>query len=409
VLTWHDIKERMGNAAAKGDLQELKLYCDMLTTDRRTFSIDSLVNSDDETCLHISVRRGHVRCVEYLLKRGAKANVAGRRGLGAIHLAVIRGDLRILDLLVKAGADITLLDSGNATPLYYGAKYGKTECVRYLLSEHKKKKYVGAMSRYSDVSCKPEGWESPLLAAAKQGHLEIVHLLVESGCHVEQCDVYHSNILHKACQQENTEVIKALIKLKPFAIRQMLTSVCDDGYPIHVACKHFNIDIVNFLAFHGSPVNAFDSHGNTPLMICCRKERYQLVLSLLDAGANPNIINYHDKRSALHFAVEQCDLQSTWLLLQYGGDQRIGDSLNVTPRQIAQQQLTASRSENFVSSKDIQCFQELMDSLNIYDGKPIQQRLVFVLTQTHKCTHAHTDYRHCCFQCYGFAVCWLVM
>ena len=111
VLTWHDVKERIGDVVEKGDLQELKLYCDMLPTDRRAFSIDSLVNRDDETCLHISVRQGHVQCVEYLLDRGAGVNVAGRRGLTAIHLAAIKGDLHILDLLVKVGLIKTNTDT----------------------------------------------------------------------------------------------------------------------------------------------------------------------------------------------------------------------------------------------------------------------------------------------------------
>ena len=158
----------------------------------------------------------------------------------------------------------------------------------------------------------------------------------------------------------------------------MLTSVCDDGYPVHVACKHSSVNVVNFLTLHGSPVDAFDSHSDTPLMVCCREDRCQLVLSLLDAGANPNVVSHYSKRSALHLAVQQCDLQSTWLLLQYGGDQRIGDSLSMTPRQIAQQQLTkasqslrkeTAQSGDSVSSGEVQRFQELMDSLDFCDGE----------------------------------------
>lgn len=120
-------------------------------------------------------------------------------------------------------------------------------------------------------------------------------------------------------------------------------------------------------------------------MVCCEGGRYQYVQVLLDAGVDPNK-SYTGRRTALHLAVERRDLQRTWLLLQFGADQRMPkDGLSTTPRQIVQRlkrrMTRRSRQENtgtgggftnvggFVSPRDVACVEELMDTLDFFDGE----------------------------------------
>ncbi|XP_062499215.1 ankyrin repeat and SAM domain-containing protein 1A-like [Corticium candelabrum] len=231
--------------------------------------------------------------------------------MAAVHLAAIRGDLRMLVVIVESGGDITLLDNGFASPLYYAAKYGRIECVRYLLSKHKENELKTVTCHYDDV---------PL----RQGYVEIVALLVTSGCHLEQQDPNGWTVLHAVCKRSNVEVVKTLLKieslLKPSAIKHMITVVCDDGYSIHLACHYSNLDVIRLLISHHSPLNKFNSFGCTPLMVCCQSGQYQTVQLLLDAGADPNLVSPINKKTAMHWAANRRDLQRVWLLLQFGGD-----------------------------------------------------------------------------------------
>ena len=114
---------------------------------------------------------------------------------------------------MKSGGDITLLDNGFASPLYYAAKYGRIECVRYLLLKHKENERKTVTCHYVDVPCKAPKWETPLWVAVRQGYVEIVALLVTSGCHLEQRDPNGWTVLHAACKRSNVEVVKTLLKV----------------------------------------------------------------------------------------------------------------------------------------------------------------------------------------------------
>ncbi|XP_062523976.1 serine/threonine-protein phosphatase 6 regulatory ankyrin repeat subunit A-like [Corticium candelabrum] len=144
-----------------------------------------------------------------------------------------------------------------------------------------------------------------------------------------------------------------LLKLKPSAIKHMITVACDDGYPIHLACHYSSLDVIRLLISHYSLLNKFNSFGCTPLMVCCQSGQYQTVQLLLGASADPNLVSPISKKTAMHWAVNRRDLQRVWLLFQFFGDQRTPkDGLNVTPRQMAELARATRKGERDILLQD---------------------------------------------------------
>ncbi|KAJ2837956.1 hypothetical protein FBU31_001033 [Coemansia sp. 'formosensis'] len=59
--------------------------------------------------------------------------------------------------------------------------------------------------------------------------------------------------------------------------------------PLHVACSCGNLDAVRLLIHMGASVNATDRIGNTPLTIAATGARTNIILPLLEGGADPRI------------------------------------------------------------------------------------------------------------------------
>ena len=68
-----------------------------------------------------------------LTQRGADITKRDKGGRTAAHHAAMRGDKEALLALLDARCEIDAADSSNMTPLMYAAREGHVECVRLLV------------------------------------------------------------------------------------------------------------------------------------------------------------------------------------------------------------------------------------------------------------------------------------
>jgi ankyrin repeat protein len=64
--------------------------------------------------------------------------------------------------------------------------------------------------------------------------------------------------------------------------------------PLHMACQQGHVSVAKILLRAGAPVDARDSHGNTPLwkaVFAFQGGDPELIRTLLDAGADPDSTN----------------------------------------------------------------------------------------------------------------------
>ena len=104
------------------------------------------------------------------------------------------------------------------------------------------------------------GW-TPLHSAARQGHKEIVELLIANGTDVNSRDSTSKSSLHDAALEGHKEIVELLI-IKGADLNAKSRYY---GTPLHVAAGIGHKEIVELLITNGADVNVKDGFGRTPL------------------------------------------------------------------------------------------------------------------------------------------------
>jgi ankyrin repeat protein len=339
--------------------------------------------SDGTTALHWAVRWDNLETARLLIHSGAKVVVSTRYGITPLYLASANGSVSMIDALLRAGADPNTANPGGETALMTAARTGKVEAVKLLLdrgaSIEAREKVRGQTAlmwaatenhvevarlllvRGANVDAQtdrviPDGMESsieradgtrsmsanigaagpgvyraraipspsgamtPLLFAAREGHMDMARLLVDA---------------------------KANLNLRS----------ANGTAPLIVAIINNHIQLARYLLEAGADPNiADDYHKRSPLFAAIEMRNLNfppetppphpdagdplaLIKDLLSKGANPNLqanttpvrgfmqltgswVNF-DGQTPLIRAALAGDVTVMRLLLQHGADPRI--------------------------------------------------------------------------------------
>ena len=215
--------------------------------------------------MHAS-RKGNMMRVEWLLKRGARLELADSKGYTALAWASCSGFRGVVELLLGKGA----LASGASRPTLYGAsRNAHLDIVRMLL-EH------GA-----DPNRPTTGGYTPLFAAAAEGQAEVARLLLQKGAIVDVACLSGATPLYMAAQEGHTEVVELLL-----ARGADLNGATPFGTPLHGASNKGHAAIISALLANGANVDApRPSNGWTPLRLASDGGHVEAVKALLRGGA----------------------------------------------------------------------------------------------------------------------------
>ncbi|VAI23387.1 unnamed protein product [Triticum turgidum subsp. durum] len=205
------------------------------------------------------------------------AAVEDGQGDRALHLAAAAGRLEVCRYLVQdLRLDVNQLNLIGDTPLYLSASYGRADAARYLL-DHGADPLAGKV-------------HSPLHGAAKEGHCEIVELLLSRGINVD-LDSAQGTPLHAAAISKHHDIIKILLEHHADP-----NKVYGLGYaPLSWAIRAIRpmprepLECVKLLVKAGADLNFIDFDGGSYVMLAVKFDSPGIMKFLLDAGANPNI------------------------------------------------------------------------------------------------------------------------
>ncbi|KAK7498838.1 hypothetical protein BaRGS_00009930, partial [Batillaria attramentaria] len=214
-----------------------------------------------------------------------------------LHVAALARQSQITRLLLDRGADVNAVSKTGFTPLYLAAQENGADIVDMLLQ-------AGADQRIHTV----DGF-SPLAVAVQQENAEVINVLLPSW----RKTAADFALRMLAAQGQNCpDVFKQTADGNVIGLRKAVQGGADvnqtlkDGLsPLHVAVVLGNLQM----------------KLSTPLATACHICRRDIILSLLNAGANPNVkMRGCDPLLPLHIACNYGDTAAVFLLLKYKAD-----------------------------------------------------------------------------------------
>jgi uncharacterized protein len=243
--------------------------------------------------LHVAASEGSAKLVQVLLDAGAPVDLQGRNGETALLMAARKGCADCVHALITKGADVKVRDQTfEQTALTLAAWSGSAKSVEYLIragADVHAQTRLGPMPSFVEPGAGrashgdgilrggvPERGSRPARAgqmtalhyAAREGHTDIVELLLSHGARIEEPEAN--------------------------GVRPLLLAILND-----------HAQTARYLIEHGADVNADDWYGRTPLwaavdarnieldgelntQIADREGELGIIQLLLARGAKPN-------------------------------------------------------------------------------------------------------------------------
>jgi ankyrin repeat protein len=134
---------------------------------------------------------------------------------------------------------------------------------------------------------------TPLIAAAQNGHANVVEALILAGADLNKPNKALETPIFKAAKHGNLAIVEMLIFYKADVNRES-----NEGYtPLHEAAfaeqspMNSYIEIIQLLLDNDANINAQNQNGTTPLHAAASRSNEEIVFILLKNGANINIQN----------------------------------------------------------------------------------------------------------------------
>ncbi|XP_067831347.1 NF-kappa-B inhibitor epsilon-like [Heptranchias perlo] len=176
--------------------------------------------------------------------------------------------------------------------------------------------------------------QTPLHLAIITKHRSIAGQLVTNGASRLLLDRNGQTAVHLACEHSSLECLRSLLGSGRENIDLEIRNY--EGYtPLHVAVNSRHKKIVSHLLDRGADVDAVDiKSGRTPLIHAVENNCMDMVLLLLQHGANVNLQTYSGN-TALHSASGRGLMEVVKALLKSGADSSVKNCHNDTSLMVA--------------------------------------------------------------------------
>lgn len=300
-------------AAASGDIEKTRVC---LTRGENVNETDSY----RRTPLSGAVRYGNAGLVELLLAHGADVNVRCDANAGTpLQIAVEQGWKSIIKLLVEHGAKLNCADKNGRTPALVAMKLGDKKIVQ-ILAGHEGGMTLSVAAYLGDtdatkrlleggakVDAKDAEGQTPLRYAAREGHAEVVELLLAKGANADGKGSGDTPLLD-ALWRRHVDVATVLVNHGARIEGEHSVSRMS---PLHMAAQDGLTELVRLMIAKGARVNARDNAGNTALHYAPGADIAQFLLS---NGADVNVKS-RSGSTPLHYAAGRGQVDLVQLLI----------------------------------------------------------------------------------------------
>lgn len=273
------------------------------------------VDRGGKTILMRAAQVGNASIIARILQRASDApglDLIDQDGFTAFAYACVAGHADVAKLLLKAGASPTIADDDDITPLMLASMNGHADVVAFL---------AALTSPDPGINYRDYRGMTALAKACFRGHVNVVKTLLGHGASPTISDKQHVTPLMKACDNNYPEVVAALLDATTANINAvskrhetalyyaskeeavecveiLLERNADPTIPnaagitpLMLACISGNLDIARalFSRLRSSDLDAQDVQGYTALFHASDGNHTDLVIALLQRGADPTI------------------------------------------------------------------------------------------------------------------------
>jgi ankyrin len=271
-----------------------------------------------------AARNADKAALRTLIGRRVDVNVKAPDGATALHWASYRDDVESADLLIRAGANVNAANDLGATPVWIASFNGSPAMVRRLLE-------AGANPNLALIA-----GETPLMIAARTGNPDVVTQLLDRGASVNARGTRGQTALMWAVSQQHPDVVKVLIAkgadihaksdvwtdvmaVPPHGKLEYNRAIPHGGETaLMFAARVGDLESAKLLLAAGANVNDADAWGVSATMLAAHSNFTDLVVFLLDKGANANASG--PGFTALHEAIMWRNERLVAALLAHGAN-----------------------------------------------------------------------------------------
>ena len=243
---------------------------------------------EPDTPLRVASQEGHIETVRLLLEKNVTSGLCN-----ALVDACSIGHVEIALLLLEHAVKSDINPTFQTAPLYPACGNGHVKIVQALIQK-------GAHVDRKDY----KSGSSSLCVASANGHLAVVELLLENGANMTFTDSSGCTPLRISNYRGHKKVSEALQKeeirrstksyshlvcsnLHSVATQELLNEV---GRREHPDCQQVK-RIQSLILEQKADLNCKATNGCTPLYWVCSEGHFEIAKLLLGNGANPNIAN----------------------------------------------------------------------------------------------------------------------
>ncbi|XP_078257289.1 caskin-2 [Rhinoraja longicauda] len=215
-------------------------------------------DSDGFSALHHAALSGSTELISLLLEAQAMVDIKDSNGMRPLHYAAWQGKVDPVKLLLRAGAVVNMASQDGQIPLHLAAQYGHYEVSEMLLQHQSNPCIINKLKK------------TPLDLACEFGRLKVAQLLLNSNMCVallegqskDSADANFTTPLHLAAKNGHKDIIKLLIKAGIDANR-----VAKTGTALHEAALCGKTEVVRLLLDAGIDVSIRNTYSQTALDI----------------------------------------------------------------------------------------------------------------------------------------------
>ena len=321
----------------------------------------SITKRDGNTCLHIAVKgKCSKAAVQKIIGKGVKVNKVNNRGETALLLACESAQAETVKLLLTEGADPKIHEGEGNTSLH-AAVYGC--CTNDILQEiiaHKihldAQNIHGKTALFLACSYRRQEFVKILLEAGSNPNIAdnkgdtclhatitggcskwIIRTLIENGAYVNATNKDNTTVLMKACGNGKAGTINVLLDA---GADPNITDVYGYTCLSYASYGKCSKDDLQAIIDSRVDVNATSKQNKTALIWACEKGNVHAINVLLNAGADPNIVDVNGETCLVKAISARCNKQALQAIIDHGVD------VNATSKLDQMALMVASRTGN---------------------------------------------------------------